>query len=266
MIKSSLEPVAEGETVQLTDPAAVIQYLQSNPLALRVIDVQRLHGGIVNFVYRLILDHTIGNAQQKTAILKYAAPYVAEDPSVSFSPDRQIYEVRALQNIPWKQFRDSSPPEIHGSLCKGVILPEVYFENLSDHVIIMQDCNTEIGENWNPEKAADSFRFFSEQVSKSESKYQTARAIGSMLGRFLAQLHDWGRSSNNHAQAEELFGANDEPMKLIIQVHLTDLFDSVSKIGYKLNQKQKNALEKRIPDLRHALLTQRDTVILADLR
>src|SRR5579862_6531656 len=267
MSNSPAEPVAEVCTNQLTEPAAVLHYLQSIPLALRVINVQRLQGGMINFVYRLVLDQAIGDTKQKTAILKYSAPYVAKDPSTSISPNRQIFEARAFKDIPWRQFHYSSTLlEKDASLCSGVSLPEVYFEDPTHHVIIMQDCSTEAEEDWHPEKAANSFRFFCEHFAKSEIKYQTARTIGSMLGSFLAQLHDWGLCADSHLRAVELFGANNDSTRLLVEVHTINFFKNVSKTGYQLSQEQQRALEMRIQQLGHSIHVQRNTVIVGDFQ
>ncbi|KAI9764935.1 MAG: hypothetical protein M1840_007960 [Geoglossum simile] len=263
MTSSPAETVAEVCTAQLTEPAAVLDYLKKRS-PLRVVDVQRIHGGMINFVYRLVLDQAIGETQQKTAILKYSAPYVASDPTTKFSVDRQIFEVRALKDIPWKQFRSSDT--LLDSLCSGVTLPKVYFDDPTHHIIIMQDCMAEAEESWHPEQATNSFQVFCEQFTKSEIKYQTARTIGSMLGTFFAQLHDWGRRPESHSHAVELFGANNDAPKLIVEVHMTNILKNISKTGYQLSLEQQRVLVERMQELEQSVYAQRDTVILADFR
>jgi hypothetical protein len=267
MSNSTTEPVTEVCTIQLTEPEAVLHYLQSVPLALRVLNVQRLPGGMINFVYRLVLDQAIGDTKQNTAILKYSAPYVAADPSTSISPNRQIFEARAFKEIPWKRFYYSSSTLLEdASLYCKVTLPELYFEDPTHHVVIMQDCSTEAEKDWHPEKAANPFRFFCEHLAKSEIKYQTARTIGSMLGSFLAQLHDWGLNADSHLRVVELFGANNDSTKLLVEVHMENFFKNVSKTGYQLSQEQQRALETCIRQLGDSIHVQRDTVIVGDFQ
>jgi hypothetical protein len=264
MASAITKPVAEAHKTELTESATVLDYVQKIPL--RAIGVQQLHTGMINFVYRLVLDQVIGETQQKTAILKYSAPYLASNPSQSFSPDRQIFETRALKCIPWKQFYyPSTLIDKEASLCSGVTLPEVYYDDPIHHVIVMQDCMTEPEEDWHPQ-ATDSFRFFCDKIFESELKYRIARTIGSMLGSFTAQLHGWGRRADSHERAVELFGANNHATDLILGDLFTDFFKNVARTGYQLSKEQQTALPKTIQELDRFARAERDTVILDDFR
>jgi hypothetical protein len=244
----STKPVAQP----LTEPEQVLEYLKTSPI--RTVEVKRIQTGLVNFVYRLFLSQPLGKVQQMTAILKYSAPYIASEPQVLFSSDRQIFEARALNHIPWRQFRYQGMP------LAEVTLPEVYLEDRENHISVIQDC-TPRTEKYQEEY---SFRIFGEHVAESETKYQTARVIGCMLGTFLAQLHAWGRSQESHEQAVELFEANNQATKLAVAITLTDFFNNISKIGYQISQEQQVALELRIQHLDHEVEIQRDTVIMGD--
>jgi hypothetical protein len=258
------EPGAGVGAAHLVEPIAVMEYAKGIPL--RVVDVRKLTGGMINFVYRVFLDRDIEETQQKTAILKYSAAYISSDPTIKLSAERQIFETRALKHIPWREFSyPSTLLDNEGSLCPTVTLPEVYFDDPKNNIIIMQDMAEAEG-NWQPEQAVDSFQVFCEQFTKSERKSQTARVIGSMLGTFFAQLHDWGRRPDSHARAEELFGANDEVIKLIVGVHMTSILRNIKKAGYELSQEQRGVLVAIMKELEQSVYQQRDTVILADIR
>ena len=188
------QPTAEEQqysTNQLTSPGGVLQYPRTIPLDLSVKNAQRLTSGMINFVYRLHLNEAIGEEQkQKTAILKYSAPFVAGKAHVSVSPHRHIFEARALKEILWKLFH--YPPSVvpGDSRVLSVSLPSVYFEDETNRITIMQDCR--LGAVEHPEKEENPFRFFCERASTFETKSHTARAVGSALGSFLAQVHAWG--------------------------------------------------------------------------
>jgi hypothetical protein len=85
-----------------------------------------------------------------------------------------------------------------------------------------------------------------------------------MLGTFFAQLHEWGGRPD--ARAEELFGANDEVIQLIIGVHMTSILKNIKKVGYELSQEQQGVLVAIMKELEQSVYQQRDTVILADIR
>lgn len=247
---------------QLTELVGVLEYLKNSPV--RTLEVQPIRTGAVNFVYRLFLSRPLGQTQQNTAILKYSAPYVASAPNVLFSSDRQVFEARALTCIPWRRFGyHAVPMDKPASACSGVSLPEVYLEDRENHLTILEDCTPMTGENEGWGQKLPSFRGFCEHAAKSETKYQTARVIGCMLGTFLAQLHAWGRTPDNHQQAIELFGANNAT-KLTMEATLTDFFKNVSEIGYQLTKEQQIALALQIRDLELAVQKQRDTVVMGD--
>jgi hypothetical protein len=258
------EADAGAGAAYLVEPIAVMEYARGIPL--RVIDVQKLTGGMINFVYRLFLDQDAEEMQQKTAILKYSTAYTSSDPTIKLSAERQIFETRALKYIPWREFSyPSTLLDNQGSLCSSVTLPEVYFDDPKNNIIIMQDM-AEVRGNWQSEQAVDSFQVFCEQFTRSEKKSHTAQAIGSMLGAFFAQLHDWGRRPDSHARAEQLFGANDEMMRLIVGVNMSSILKNIKEAGYELSQEQQGVLVATMKELEQSAYQQRDTVILADIR
>ena len=255
--------------VHLIDPTTVMEYANAKDIPLPVIDVRRLTRGMINYVYRLFLDRGVNQKKPKTAILKYAAASAWRDPSIKLSVERQIFETRALKYIPCRGF--SYPTTLlqnEGSLCSTVVLPKVYFEDPKNNVIIMQDM-VEDEENWQPEseQALDSFQFFCEHFNNSEHKIRTARAIGSMLGAFFAQLHGWGRRPDNHAHVEKLFGANNDVTKLIVELHMRDLVKNVKKAGgCELSQEQERLVETIMKELEQSVYQQKETVIVNDIR
>jgi hypothetical protein len=194
MANTTVEPGNGAGAARLVEPIAVMEYPKGIPL--HVVDVRKLTSGMINFVYRLFLDRDIEESQQKsqqkTAILKNSAAYIASDPTIKFSVERQIFETRALKHVPWREFSYlSTLLDNEGSFCSTATLSEVHFDDHKNNVIIMQDV-AEVEGNWPLEQAEDSFQVFYEQFTKSERKSQTAQAIGSMLGTFFAQLNGWG--------------------------------------------------------------------------
>ncbi|MCJ1333280.1 hypothetical protein MMC10_009974 [Thelotrema lepadinum] len=265
MATASKVPNTGVAKAHLTEPTAVIEYTKTTPLG-RVVDVRKQTGGSINFVYRLFLDQYIEKTQQKTAILKYSAPYASSDQAFKLYVERQIFETRALKYIPWKVFSyPSTLLDIEGNLCSRVTLPELYFDDPGDNVIIMQDM-AEVDETWRPERTGDSLQAFCEQFNKAEKKNQTSRAVGSMLGAFFAQLHDWGRRPESHARAEELFGSNNEAVRLILEVHTTAILENMKRAGYEISQDKQRVLVAIMDKLEQSVYQQRDTIVLIDVR
>jgi len=253
----------------LTESGAVGDYLLQSPIALKATCIQKLQGGMINFVYRIHLhpDNALGNPRQKTAIMKHATSYIASNPTISFSSDRQTFEARALRNIPWKKFRyQDTNSESHTKICRAVNLPELYFEDPQNRALIMQDCRMETEKAWNPELSSDGFQVFCEKPTASKWKHETARTIGFMIGEFLAQLHNWGANEPDHAKVIELFGANIEAVELVVQFKLNNLNKHLIELGYQTSEKQKCMLEKRMLSLKHFIYAHKETVVLPDLR
>jgi hypothetical protein len=265
---SAIAAGASTESAQLTSPSAVLAYTKDTPF--RAVKAHKLTGGMINFVYRLFLSDGISSSEDAdatqqsittTAILKHAAPYTASNPAFKLASDRLVYEARALRHVPWRTF--VYPQQVHG-LCPGVVLPEVYFEDVENSTILMQDmAMIETGE---PPVHLDSFSDFCEGAVASERKRLIAQAIGTVLGSFFVQLHDWGRRTESHTHVRSLFEGNGKVVELMLDVHLGCLFKNVTKAGYKLSPDQERALRVAIAGLNEAVVRQQDTAVLADIR
>jgi 5-methylthioribose kinase len=90
-------------------------------------NIERLNGGLVNYVYRL----SFGEDNQ-TLIRKYYSPYLASNPSISNSQQRYFTEKNALNEFStqnWLKLNSQS----------RVRTPEIYHFDDENFVIIMQD-------------------------------------------------------------------------------------------------------------------------------
>ncbi|OCK91107.1 uncharacterized protein K441DRAFT_616659 [Cenococcum geophilum 1.58] len=258
--ESSYSTLAET----LTDKSSVATYLKETPFASR--EIRRINLGSTNFTYRLFLEAAYGQAQEKTTILKYFPPYTAGEPCVKFSSERQVYEARAMTRIPWQQFGPSSSnlSEKAARPVPQLRVPKLYFEDLMNHVIIMEDCNPRQGSDEVWEEITHSARIFFEGVPESSQKHQTAEGIGQILGSFIARLHNWGKSRHNAELAFNSFTGNSAAKELIVDETFRDFFSNLDQIGFQISKPAKIELEAAICDLEEAMSANLETVVMGD--
>ncbi|KKZ61377.1 hypothetical protein EMCG_03983 [[Emmonsia] crescens] len=290
MSMSTTSPTVVGTTAQarvasstaaggLTSTSAVALYLKRTPFTAR--EVQRIQLGSTNYTYRLFLEKPYGQHAVRTAILKYAASHTADESAVEFGADRQIYEARAMTRIPWKLLltTPAPPPQSNesddggdGVRCKNtnaifekLRVPELYMEDATRHVIIMEDGTPRPGSDEVWQERSHSSRIFFEEVSPSHEKYETAGAIGLLLGSFLARLHNWGSSnSENAGLAHASFAGNSSAKDLTIQETFTDFFASVERTGFLVPGPLRAELEIRLNDLEACVQNNLETVVMGD--
>lgn len=155
----------------LTTPSDVLAYLNHLP-SFQATQATPITGGTANFVYRIALS-TPYRGLHTTVILKHAESYAASIPSLPLATSRFAFENFALDII-----RHQTSLVSDESLIR---VPEVYHYDSDYHVMILQD-------------AGDLPTLKSFIASQSDSALATQ--IGSALGRFIAQLHAWGRENN----------------------------------------------------------------------
>lgn len=260
--KSSSNWSSEKLTEGLTGTTAVANYVNGGPFETRT--VRRITLGSTNFTYRLFLKtpYSWGQQQFKTAILKYAAPQTATDPQVEFNPERQLYECRALTEIPWK---DIFPSRCIGStaITPTVGVPQLYWEDRARRVIIMEDCNPRTDSDvW--DERSHSARIFFEEIPESEHKYKTAMAIGYQLGAFLAKLHNWGHDPCNKALVQGSFASNTFARGLTIQEAFLEFEDSIERIGHPAPMACAKELEDHLHHMKTQLSQNLETMVMGD--
>ncbi|KAL4821137.1 kinase-like domain-containing protein [Aspergillus spinulosporus] len=317
MPSRSLNPTPHS-LPELTTTASVHHYLESLVLSPSISPsrnitplltpraIRRITLGSTNYTYRLFLDaeapYTDGAT---TAILKYASSYTAAEPRVSFSPERQVFEVRAMARVPWGEIlgqASSSGGDSKDPQGPEVKIPRVYFEDPARRVIIMEDgtprgvpvapgdrdseCGQlgdgETGENGNDhiwEEQSHSSRIFLEEVPPSPEKYATASLLGKTLGKFLARMHNWGRggeedanvSANATPWVRESFGGNTYARDLTIQEAIGDFWTSVRCCTADGDEipilgTREDEVRGRLEKMRRAILTDTETFVMGDLR
>ncbi|KAF2793956.1 hypothetical protein K505DRAFT_243165, partial [Melanomma pulvis-pyrius CBS 109.77] len=201
-----------------------------------------------------------------TAILKYSAPYMAGVPLVPFSPERSVFEARALTHIPWQTFQYTSVLEKYAAgACQGVDLPKLYSHDPRNHILVIEDCTPERRKHESSRgHSTNMIRQLLNDVAESEKKHATVSSIGGMLGAFLAQLQSWGCQSQSHQTAVELFGKNDSAREMIIQETFADFFTNLKQTGYQISSAQRAKLEPRLYELERLVRDSRESVCIGD--
>lgn len=164
-----------------------------NYLTSKSIPFQSLHpltGGTANFVWRI---DNLG----KFSIIKHAEPYIASNPTMSFSVSRMDFENRAMNLV-----RETLSNEV------GVEVgpPEVYSYDAENHVLHMDYGGGRTLKEAYADSALD------------------VRAVGRALGHWLARLH-------NATTAEYGLGDN-EVARRIYRYSYVNLADARKKFGF----------------------------------
>ncbi|KAG4438249.1 hypothetical protein IFR05_006277 [Cadophora sp. M221] len=250
---------------QLTSVPSVEKYLTTTPFSAR--HIQRIQLGSTNFTYRLFLEPNAGYVPARTAILKYAAPFTADEPQVSFNSERQIFEARAMTLLPWHTIL--TPPNYQSEVPSPlnipyVRIPKVYFADQKNHVIVMEDGTPRNGTDEFWEEVSHSARIFFEEVPQSENKYETARVIGRQLGTFLARLHLWGKDPQNSRLTVESFTGNTSAKDLTIKETFTDFFKSLAETGVSISNTLQEELSARLSSLKAKVTNNLETLAMGD--
>ncbi|KAH9065611.1 kinase-like domain-containing protein [Lactarius vividus] len=164
----------------LTTAEGVLAYLATTPFASA--STKLLSGGLTNFVFRLQLKAP--HEGRSTLILKHTRPYSATSPEFSLPVSRQDFEVDALRGV-----RSWLPPDAR------VTVPVVHHFDSAMHAVIMDDA----GPRAAPLKAA---------LLAGHIPTPRAAALGTALGRFLRDLHTWGRRTEAGGKLREELAAN----------------------------------------------------------
>ncbi|TFK35014.1 kinase-like domain-containing protein [Crucibulum laeve] len=161
---------------------SVLPSLSTSDAATRL-EIQTLTGGFTNFTVRATFDPpiTFQNYVLPSAVLKYAAPYVAADPSQPLSIKRQQIEATALGMFNGEFGSEDT------SMMKGVVdllegfkgrlkVPKLIFHDKQKNVLWMED----LGKT----------RSLSTYLCESEgSNVDTLNEIAANLGQFFAELY-----------------------------------------------------------------------------
>ena len=109
------------ETIELVNA-----YFSTNKPLLdrKLVDCQKLSGGLCNYVYRLYLDDST------TAVFKYFPRFISSDRSIEFSQERYFAEKASLALLSENQYMLE-----HTS----VRIPKLIFSDDSQYILIMQD-------------------------------------------------------------------------------------------------------------------------------
>lgn len=110
--------------MEITNKEQLVAYLDRKQTTFSPDSLQRLSGGVGNFVWRMI------NESGKSVIIKHAEPYVAASATrMPFPVDRMDFEHRVLSDL-------STKPLIKGTPVKT---PECYEYDAESHVLWLED-------------------------------------------------------------------------------------------------------------------------------
>jgi 5-methylthioribose kinase len=168
-------------TYDLTTLEDTLSYLASTPFDSST--VTPLSGGTANFVWRLVLK-TPHEDVHHTAILKHAEGFASAYRALPLSIERFAFEHQALTYIP-----KNAPFMTSSSVVR---LPKVFFCDGAHHVLILED----VGD------LPSLKEFVSGEPAPTPG---LSSRIGEELGRFLSNLHVWGKEND---QVKALFSHN----------------------------------------------------------
>jgi len=172
------------QSVELTSVSAVEAFLVGTPFASR--SITDLTGGYVNYVYRIhLLQLFEGN---QTVVLKHAQPFWKSLVGTSWEVERQV---RAKEQERLRDHDNSQTFEMEAmtrvrswlSPTSLVKVPKIHHVDLSNNLIIMEDCGTDVV----------TLREF--LCSGRGSSMGLAETIGTSVGEFIALVHEWSRSN-----------------------------------------------------------------------
>lgn len=247
----------------LTSELAVQKYLESTPFSSQ--QVIRLRGGTTNYTFRLHLRTPYGEGSpRKTAILKYATPFVASAPLVPFSVDRQRYEARALTELPKSTLLSGGrAANLHGA---KVRLPGIYLEDVENNVLIIEDVAPPA--DVEPKRITCTLLIFltgrSSVLIQIPSPVQIAEQAGVLLGDFLAQLHCWGKAEQNIHLVKSLFRDNTPARETCVRTTFRDFLPTVEGRGISLTTDDRDDVLFEMEELEREVFHNPETLTMGD--
>ena len=142
--------------MEITDTEQLVAYLDRKQTTFNPDSLQRLSGGVGNFVWRMI------NESGKSVIIKHAEPYVAASARrMPFPVDRMDFEHRVLSDLSTRILIKETP----------VMTPECYEYDAESHVLWLEDAG--------PRTLKQAYADHTMDVQQA----------GRDLGKWLANLH-----------------------------------------------------------------------------
>jgi len=226
----------------LTTEPGVLKYLSGSPFAGK--DISTLTGGSGNYTFRITLQERYEGVQ--TVVIKHARPYAKVVQSITLDLIRQRYEVEALRRV--KKWLPSDAI---------VTVPSVYKFDEEAQVIIMEDCG---------EESVDLKTFMFNNTPSPE----TSKRIGSVLGKFLGELHTWGRD----ADLVEVFEGNAHAKKLSAIMYYGELLRTINgdeKLPklidphLEVSEEDIQVIKKAVEEVTAAMISTKETLVMGDL-
>lgn len=215
-------------------------------------DVTPVKGGSTNYTFRLhfhkpfeVADVAQGPSSLHTsAIFKYFPDHIFLTPDISFSSHRQVFEARALTEIP-NYLKPSH--RNHVQIC----LPKLYYADSEAHFIIIEDLSPKYDLEHLNDKSSINFAQLIRQVSKDPFLTQVTVQVGTSLGAWLYELHTLGR--NQQSRLRDRFD-NADSRKIIDLTTLGDFIRCIELCGTQLETERKQRI--------HTILAQHGDEIL----
>ncbi|KAJ2964690.1 hypothetical protein NQZ79_g467 [Umbelopsis isabellina] len=162
----------------ITTDEEVLKYLEER--GIQATDVQKLTGGLSNFVWRVQLkEKRVDLGDRPTIVVKHAEPFVAFNASLLFDAARMDYEIAAL--------RLASNLAI--SLPK-IGVPSVYSYDADNRVAFMEDAH-----------GSATVKSYISGLAKPPSS-ELSHEIGSLLAQFIARLHNYGLAKRDDLESK----------------------------------------------------------------
>ncbi|KZP04498.1 hypothetical protein FIBSPDRAFT_806710 [Athelia psychrophila] len=228
--------------IDLSTTSGVLTYLESTLFASD--RVEPLSGGLGNFVYRV---HLRGHATLKTAVVKYAAPYLASNVAFPFSVERMAFEVKAMRAV-----KAALPIDL------VISVPTVHHWDEVAHVMIMDDCG-------------EDSRSLKQLMLEQPPPVALAHTIGAALGEFLGRMHAWGVDST--ASQHAYFDTNQQGKmitryvtydRLVSTLNGQDHLPALSDPPLNVAQAKLDVISKVSDERRDAINRCQDTLTMGD--
>ncbi|KAF2793953.1 hypothetical protein K505DRAFT_215845, partial [Melanomma pulvis-pyrius CBS 109.77] len=195
-----------------------------------------------------------------SAILKFAAEYATNDPSTPFSSERQLYEVRAMQQLASAL---KSQPGDKSNLIK---VPELYYFDENVHVIIMEDVSPPMISSATGDAPVYVSLDKMCQNPVGKNALGIVDQVGTQLGQFLIRLHRYTASESDRSSSNlrELFLVNEVSKEIDVQTCFRDIPRKLKEFEIVLEPTDEARLHEIIADMVLDYLDRPQSIIMGD--
>jgi hypothetical protein len=265
-----------ADCLMLDTKSQVLEYLCGQDFASSKYElgnptnIEEIEGGTTNFVYRLeylanrsrddVSQVQNQNRRIPSAVLKFAAEYATNDPGTPFPSTRQMYEVRAMEQL-------ALALTAHGGKKSSLVrIPELYHFDEQAHVIIMEDVTPKA-----PTLTSELPAIFVSlekmcQQPVGANAFEIIDQVGGELGSFLFHLHHTTRLGSDPSSdtLRQLFITNEVSKEIDVQTCFRDVPRKLEEFHITLEDDEKARLGSVTAEMVADYLERPESVIMGD--